>query len=528
MTRRRLTALAASICVAGLAFSRPHPQPVRPKLVLGIVIDQFRYDYLTRFRPEYTGGLARLLRDGAVFTNAQYRDFPTVTAIGHATFLTGATPSISGIAGNGWLDRELGKNVTSVSDPKTQLLGAGASAGEGASPRKLLVSTVGDELKMASRGKSRVIGVSLKDRAAILSVGHSANGAFWYDSRAGNFVSSTFYFSDLPRWARDFNAARFPDRYRNAEWKPLVASPDYPDFSKRMPAKADAAFYASLPESPYGNELLQEFAERAIEGEQLGSRDATDLLVVSFSSNDYVGHPGGPEAPEVRDMALRTDRVIGKLLEFVDHRVGLGNTLIVLTADHGVGPLPEAQAQRKMPGGRMSRKRVEDAVNAALLARFGAGAWVSEWEDTGPCLNQELMRTKKLDPAEVEQVAANAIAALPHMFRVFTRQQILRGEVIDDAVSRAVTAGYFPGRSADVVFVQDPYWILSSHGATHGSPFSYDAHVPVIFLGSNVRPGRYNANIAPNDIAPTLATMLDIETPSGSDGRTLAEMLANP
>ncbi len=525
MTRRFLLFLAV-LCLAQSVPAQSGSAPQKPKLVVGIVIDQFRYDYLTRFRSDYSGGLDRLLRRGAVFTNARYKHFPTVTAIGHSTFMTGATPSRSGIAGNEWFDRETGKVVTSVSDPATKLLGG--NGGAGCSPRKLLVSTIGDELKAAARGKSRVIGVSIKDRAAILPSGHSANGAYWFDGATGNFVSSTFYFADLPQWVKDFNAARVPDRYLNAEWKPLVPSPDYAAFSKRMAAAAGAPFYNSLESSPYGNELVEAFAERAIEGEQLGRRDATDLLTVSFSSNDYVGHQVGPDAPEVRDMAIRVDRWIGRLLDFVEQRVGAGNYLVVLTGDHGVAPLPEVQAERKMPGGRLPGKQIEAAVQNALSARFGEGEWVSSWAGTGPYLNRELIRTKKLDEAEVERATAEALASVPHVFRVAARTAILRGQITDDLVTRAVVYGYFPRRSSDVVVVLDPYWIEASSGASHSAPFSYDAHVPVIFLGPNVKAGRYDANIAPNDIAPTLATMLDIETPSGADGRALEEILAMP
>jgi predicted AlkP superfamily pyrophosphatase or phosphodiesterase len=526
MTRRLFVSLGALACLAGSAFSQSNAEPRKPKLVVGIVIDQFRYDYLTRFRSEYTGGLARLLEQGAVFTNARYKHSPTITALGHSIVMSGAVPAMSGIAGNEWYDRETGKVVTSVSDPATKLLGGKEQ--EGSSPRKFLQSTVGDELKTAARGKARVIGVSIKDRAAILPAGHSADGAYWFDGATGNFVSSTFYFADLPQWAKAFNATRAPDRYVNVEWKPLVPSPDYPLFSKRMAATASSAFYNSLEASPYGNELVEAFAERAIEGEQLGRRGATDLITVSFSANDYVGHRVGPDAPEVRDMAIRVDRTIGKLFEFIDKQVRLDNTLVVFTADHGVAPLPETLAERRMPGGRHSLKDLQAAVKTALDARFGAGDWVLSWAGGEPYLDRELIRSKKLDEGEVQRTAAEALANVPHIFRVLTRDQIMQGQVPDDAVSRAVLYGFVPRRSGDLVIIEDPYWITAASGATHGAPFGYDAHVPVVFMGPNVKAGRYDANVAPNDIAPTLATMLDIETPSGADGRVLAEMLARP
>jgi predicted AlkP superfamily pyrophosphatase or phosphodiesterase len=520
MTRRFFLALAA--CSLLTSAAQPAPEPKRPKLVVGIVIDQFRYDYLTRFRADYTSGFARLLHQGAVFTNARYKHFPTVTAIGHSVFMTGATPSLSGIAGNEWFDREAGKVVTSVSDPGTKLLGG--KDGAGMSPRKLLVSTVGDELKAASRGKSRVIGISIKDRAAILPSGHTCDGAYWFDGETGNFVSSTFYFPDLPEWVKGANSSRPADRYLNAEWTPLVPNPDYPAFSKRMAGTPGPAFYGSLEASPYGNELVEAFAERAIEAEQLGRHDGTDLLTVSFSSNDYVGHAVGPDAPEVRDMAIRADRVIGKLLEFLDRRIGLGDTIVVLTGDHGVAPVPEVGAERKMPGGRLASKSVLAAIDTALTERFGEGKWVVG-TSPGVYFNRELIRTKKLNEAEVERVAAEAAARVPHIFRVYTRSQIESGQVIDDAVTHSVVNGFFPSRASDLVVIEEPYWMQSPRGTTHGSPFGYDSHVPVIFMGPKVKAGRYDGKMAPNDIAPTLATMLDIETPSGAMGRVLVEML---
>lgn len=524
MTRRNFTLFAAVAALSLAPACGPgRPPRTQPKLVVGIVVDQFRYDYLTRFGADYNGGLALLLRRGAVFTNARYEHFPTVTAVGHAVFLTGAMPSVSGIIGNEWFDRAANRQVTSVSDDATTLLGG--EPGAGRSPNRLLVSTLGDEMKMASRGRCRIVGISLKDRAAILPAGHMADGAYWFDSATGNFVSSTFYFPELPEWVRAFNRSRPADRYRNAEWTPL-APPRA--FDVRMPADAGPKLYWALEASPYGNELVEVFAERAIEAERLGTHPAPDLLTVSFSSNDYVGHWTGPDSAEVRDMALRTDRLIGRLLDFLDRRLGLQNVLLVLTADHGVAPLPEFLAQRKMPGGRLPGPAVPQAIQAALTERFGEGKWVVGDTSAGPYFNRDLMRAKKLDEARVEDAAAEAVARLPHVLRVYTRNQLLNGRVAEDPVSRAVVNGFFPSRASDLVVVTEPYWIAHAQGTTHGSPFGYDTHVPVIFLGHPIKPGHYNGTITPNDIAPTLATLLGVETPSGAQGRVLNEMLAGP
>ena len=518
MTRRCFAFLALWAALTG----RGAPQPGRPKLVLAIVIDQFRYDYLTRFRADYMAGLDRLLRRGAVFTNARYEHFPTVTACGHAIFMTGAMPSLNGIVGNDWFDRETGQTVTSVSDDSVRLLGA---EGKGASPRRLLASTLGDEMKMAGRGKPRVIGISLKDRAAILPAGHMADGAYWFDTRSGSFVSSTFYFPGLPQWVKEFNQARPADRYLGASWNPLAPSPDYPAFSKTLAGPAGSKFYESLDASPFGNELVEAFAERAIERERLGQRGPTDLLTVSFSANDYVGHDAGPDSPEVRDMALRTDRLIGRLMDFADARVGRGNTLVVLTADHGVAPLPELLEQWRMPGGRLPAKALLDAIEDALKKKFGGGPWVAGGSGGAPYFNRDLIRARKLTEAEVQRVAAEAAAAVPHVFRVYTREQLVNGAALDDPITRRVLNGFFPSRSGDLIILEDAYWIPSTRGTTHGSLFGYDSHVPVIFMGPHVRAGRYDGRILPNDIAPTLATMLEVETPSGATGRVLTEML---
>jgi hypothetical protein len=483
----------------------------KPKLIVAIAVDQFRYDYLTRFRSEYKEGLDRLLMRGAVFTNARYEHFPTVTAIGHSTFLSGATPSMSGIVGNDWFDRESGKNVTSVSDDSVKILG-GAGEG-GASPNRLLVSTLGDELKMSNGSRSRVIGVSIKDRSAILPSGHMGDGAFWFDAKSGNFVSSTFYFAALPAWVTEFNAARPGDKYKGAVW-----------MNRKYPSEADEKLYRTLPDSPFGNELIEAFAEGAVAGEKLGQRGTTDILTVSFSSNDYVGHELGPDAPEVHDISVRTDQVIGKLFQFLDGKVGMQNVLVVLTADHGVSPIPEVNQARKMPGGRMPGRIVRDTVQTALTKKYGAGEWISSPSEHSLYLNLDLIGEKKLTRAEVNEAAAEAALTIPHVFRVYTREQLMKGTAMDDQVGRRVAYGFYVRRSADVFILLEPYWMFSAHGTTHGTTFSYDAHVPVIFMGPGIKAGRFDQPIAVNDIAPTLATLLDVETPSGSVGRVLAEI----
>lgn len=487
--------------------------PRKPKLVLAIVLDQFRYDYLTRFRAEYTTGLNRLLTRGAVFTNANYEHFYTVTAPGHATFLSGAFPSVSGIIGNEWFEPASGKRVTSVSDDALKLLGGTTESGS--SPRRMLVNTVGDELKIASNGKSRVFSVSLKDRSAILPVGLMADGAFWVEAKTGNIVSSSYYFADLPPWVKDLNKSKPADRYSGIEW-----------VGHKLLNAGQEAYYTNLPYTPFSNELIELMAERVIMSEKLGEGPATDLLAVSFSGNDYVGHRYGPDSPEAHDTSLRTDKLLDKFFRFLDTRIGMQNVLVVLTADHGVAPVAELSIQRKIGGGRMPPRIVQDTVQAKLDERFGKAKWILDANAEFIFFDRNLIRQRKLESAEVERVAADAARSVPHVARVYTREQLLASRAMGDAIGRRVMNSFHPVRGSDLVIVLDPYWMYSGTGTTHGSAYSYDTHVPIIFMGQGIRPGKYNGRAAPNDIAPTLATMLEVEIPSGSAGRVLEEMFS--
>ncbi len=494
----------------------------KPKLVLAVVIDQFRYDYLNRFRKDYSAGFVRLFEHGAVFTDAHHIHFPTVTAVGHSTFLSGATPSISGIVANDWYDRESGRRVTSVSDESVKLLG-GAPDRIGSSPRRMLVSTIGDELKMQGR-QSKVIGVSIKDRSAILPGGYMADGAYWYDDTAHAWVSSTYYGPDLPQWVKEVNKSKPYEKFSKSEWLAVDAKPGDKPFCS-MTRSANTRYCGSIDATPWGNELIESFAEQTIVQEKMGQHADTDILAVSFSSNDYVGHALGPDSPEVRDISIRTDRLLGKLLDYVDSQVGAGNTLLVLTADHGVTPVPELNQARRMRGGRLSEEAITQAIETSLSTRYGEGKWVIGRSGPTPYLNYELIATKKLDESEVERTAADAIRKIPHVFRVYTREQLLSGQLLEDYVSVAVRNGFYRQRSGDLFVIPESYYIVDKPpGTSHGTPFNYDTHVPVIFMGPGIKPGEYYGHVAVNDIAPTLAALLGIEEPSGSVGRVLSEI----
>ena len=494
------------------------------RLVLLITVDQFRFDYLTRFADTYNGGLARLLRDGANFVDAHLEHYPTVTAPGHAALGTGAMPATSGIIGNDWFDRETGKNVTSVSDGQVQQLGGAATVS--ASPHRLQVTTVADELKLAARARGaqdlpRAIGVSLKDRSAILPVGRSADAAFWYDTSTGEFVTSTYYAQALPAWVQQFNDRRLRDTYADQPWPFLAA----PSAIRKAPPTPGRELYNAIYGSPFGNELLTRFADAALDGERLGQRDTVDVFSVSYSSNDSVGHTFGPDSPEVRAISLQTDRAIGELLAAVDKRIGLDRVLVVFTSDHGVAPLPEILAERRLPGGRIAQEDLFGPIRTRLEQRFGTGAWILGTAGTSPYLNHGLMAERAVSPVEARLVAAEAARAIPHVARVYTREQLLQGMVPADALGRRIVQSYHAHRSGDLEIVLNPFWIRQTSGTTHGTPYPYDSHIPLIFLGSGIRPGRYAEHVALNDVAPTLSARLGISLPSGSDGRVLTEVL---
>jgi predicted AlkP superfamily pyrophosphatase or phosphodiesterase len=522
--RRWICGLAALFLWIPAQAAEPTHAP-RPKLVVAIVIDQFRYDYLTRFDASYQDGLRRLHDAGAFFTDAHQTHYPTVTAVGHGAFLTGSIPAIDGIIGNEWFDRETGKMVTSVSDDATKLLGG--NGGAGSSPRRLVGSTLGDEIKIAGPADSTVIGMSLKDRAAILPAGHTANAAYWFDDDSGHFVSSTYYMTDLPAWVRAFNNSDAANRYASTKWMPIDAAPGAQPF-RALSAKVEKAYYEEMVRTPDGNELLEAFAERALKEERLGQHSGTDVLTVSFSSNDLLGHRVGPDAPEVRDMCIRTDRVLGQLFRAVEAEAGAGNYVVVLTSDHGVAPVPEELTKRGMPAGRFSIDEVERTVEAALSDKYGPAKWVLGNDELALYLDRELLRAKHAALVEAAEIAAEAVRKLPYVFRVYTGAQLEHENLAGDPIGRLVQRGFYQERAGDLFIVQKPYWIGSKTGTSHGTPYSYDTHVPVIFLGAGIRSGRYDESISVTDIAPTLAALLGVNAPSGSVGRVLPVIEKQP
>ncbi len=511
---------AAAVKTAPPAES-PNARPIEPKLVLLLVVDQFRADYLDRFHKEYTGGLKRLLDNSAVFADAHFEHSPTVTAVGHSIVLSGAMPSSSGIVGNEWYDRTTGRQVTSVSDPSTKRLG-GEYGKDGASPHRLLVSTVGDEIKLSEKWPaSKVIGISYKDRAAIMMVGRMADGAFWWDATTGNFVSSTHYFDQMPNWAADFNKSRAVDKFAGQNWGPASGGTPF----MMLPSTPGPAYWTGVAGTSYGNDILVMLAKAAIEGEKLGQRDAADLLAISFSSCDTIGHRLGPHSPEIHDVALSTDKVLAELFDYLEKTIGMKNVLVAFTADHGVAPMPEYMTKRKMPGGRAPAKEVRDAVQKALIERYGPGDWVAGFSGPAPYLNHQLIASKKLSLEDMQNTAAAAARQLPYIARVFTREELRRGMAHADLTGGRVQNGFFYQRASDLFIVANPYWLFENSGTSHGTPWNHDSHVPLMLMGPQIQPGRYYNRVQVNDLAPTLTSILGVEIPSGASGRVLHEII---
>ncbi len=533
---RLLSSVVALSCASAVFAQTHHQTPAtptrrtpaaptdRPKLVLGIVVDQFRYDYTTRFAARYTGGLHTLLSEGAVYIDAHQDHYPTVTAVGHATFMSGSTPATSGIISNEWYDRKLGRSITSVEDSDTQLLG-GQPGAKGSSPHNLLVSTVGDELKAADGGRSHVIGISMKDRAAILPAGRSADAAYWLDDSTGQVVSSTWYQPQLPSWVQHFNAAKPAERDLGKTW----TVPGAPKPFVVLPATLGRPYIAAWEETPWSNDMLEDLAETAMREEHLGQGDVPDLLTVSFSANDHLGHAVGPYDPAVEEEAVATDATIGRLIAAAAKQAGgRDHLLVVMTADHGVAPTPEWSLAHHLPGGRIDRKEYVHSVDDALTTRFGEGKWIIGTWESGFYFNQDLIREKKLRPAEVEDEAARAVQPLPYVERTYTRTQLMARAAMVSTADDYVARSFFPERGPDLFVVMKPGWLFGTEGTSHGSPWNYDTHVPLIFWGAGIGQGTYVERVGISDVAPTLAAILHTEIPSGSIGHALPEVVASP
>ncbi|HKT60787.1 MAG TPA: alkaline phosphatase family protein [Gemmatimonadales bacterium] len=537
--RRWLTAAAGALWLAGpLAATQGGPRPGRPRLVVVIAVDQLRADYLARFAPYFgASGFNLFLQRGASFTEARYEHSTTSTCPGHAVILTGSYAMVNGIVANDWYDVKKGREEYCAEDGAVKLIGSDAP---GRSPRNLFGATVGDVLKMNTEGRSRVVTVSAKDRSAIMLGGHLADAAYWMVDTL--FVTSTYYRRDLPAWVRDFNASHAITKYFGRSWDRVLPAAAYAGMGPDdEPAERDEAGLGrvfphpvrdeeAFDLSPFLNEVTAEFAMRAVAAERLGQDTVPDLLGISFSANDRVGHAFGPESHEVMDVTVRLDRILARLFGFLDRTVGLSNVAIVLTADHGVAPMPEV-LNRLHPGAaarRLNPAVIDTAVNAALVARYGVAAspgWIAYHDPPMVYLNRAVLAARRIPQEDAQRVAADAIQAVEGVHEAITAADLAR--LREAGAGSGPVRSFHPSRSGDVYYRLEPYWLADadSTGTDHGSGWLYDQRVPLLWYGRGITPGTYRDAAAIVDIAPTLSSLLGLIGPGGTQGRVLREMM---
>jgi predicted AlkP superfamily pyrophosphatase or phosphodiesterase len=540
-----LAALAAAVALVSQGWSayQAPPPPTPPRLVLFISVDQMRSDFLTRFDPLFKAGFRTLRDRGAVFSNARYRHANTETGPGHAVLLSGRSPSHSGIVANEWFDAALKRELNVVEDPAVATVGG---AGRGASPANFSGFTVGDMLKLRTPG-SRVVGVSVKDRSAILMAGPRADAAYWFDAGARGIVSSTYYMKTAPAWLTRLNARAMPDNFGMREWTRLLpdealyrkyAGEDaiegewdrvhttFPHRARGLPPSFD--FYEDFRRSPFADEMVLDLALEAMAGHQLGADEDTDLLAVGFSAADSIGHTYGPDSQEVMDHFLRLDIMIGTLLEEVDRRIGLDRVIVGLSADHGALPLVEVLQARGVPARRAHPRTLEAAVSAAMDAQFGAGhGLVARFIPPDFYLDLAAVERRGLARRDVEAVVEKALLGTGLVEKVYTHERLLGDPPAGDPFFPFIRRSFFQPRSPHLIVVlkQWVYMGVRPGGTGHGTPHEYDRHVPVVFLARGVRPGTYPAACGPEDVAPTLAALLGLEYPLQDAERVLTEMM---
>ena len=524
--RRVMPAFLAILILASTPATFASAYNAHPKLVVVIIIDQFRGDYLERYRDQFGEGGFRLLLDhGANFTDCNYDYANTRTAPGHATLFSAAYSSGHGIVANEWWDSKKKKMVTSVEDDNTKLVGI-ADDKAGASPHNLLADTLGDELKLATQGKSRVFSVSLKDRAAILPGGFAADAAFWIDPKSGAWITSTYYRPNLPKWAQDFNAANRATKYWDRDWKNANGDLLRSTAHRKGKDGSDAGFYDVVGSTPFANEYELEFAKELVIYENLGAGQATDLLAISLSPNDILGHQVGPDSPEMSAMALALDRELADFFNFLGHQVGLANTWIALSADHGVSALPDAAKKLRIPAANLDAGKLETQINSALTAKFSPGHAASYIKLDYPVawLDPDAFAAAHVKEHDAETAVGEAMKQAG-LRDYFTKSQLAAGEVPDTALGRKFLHSYSPEGGWYVMGVPEIYTVGSSKGTDHASPYTYDTHVPLAFYGLPFLPGTYRNHAEPVDLAVTLASLLGIDAPTHAVGRVLTEAL---
>ena len=559
--KNRVFLFFLSLLVSGCSKTEHEvKRPAPPKLIVFICIDQFRYDYLNRFLPYFAeNGFKYLLKNGASFIHCEYGQATTKTSVGHSVMMSGTYPRVSGIVANNWYDRDLQRLTYSVEDTTAPVLDMDQkSNADGRSPRKFNGTNLGSVLKLHTGNKAKVFGVSCKDDASILMAGPSADAAYWRiygaNDSQGGFFTSSYYMKGCPEWVTAFNQERRFDRWVGKKWDLLLDEKNYPaidstdmkhyDYPKGWSGtlpytiginteKPDADYYRLLLESPFSSEALLDFAERLTVEEKLGVDDIPDILCISFSANDEIGHSFGPLSREVMDVTVRTDRYLSRLFKFVNKLVGDQNVLYVLTADHGVAPIPDGTRERGIDAGRVKPVDIERLVQESMTRKYGPltaeRSYVGRMANLDFYFNGRALDEKKIDKKDAEDYISQVLTnSFPQVFRIFKAYDLIHGNVSKDKISESVEKSYYERNSGDLVIVLKPdyVWDKNDSGAEHGLPYSYDKHVPLLFCGKNwIKSGTYGRDCSPADIAPTLSAVLGIDNPSGAEGQILKEAI---
>ncbi len=517
----------------------------RPKLVVGIVIDQMRWDYLYRFYHLFkeNGGFKRMLNGGFSCENTFIPYTPTVTAAGHTCVYTGSVPAIHGIMGNEWYDRLGHTTMYCSEDSKVSSVGSTDNLGK-MSPQNMLTTTLGDELKLATNFKSKVIGVAIKDRGAILPAGHAADAAYWYNNKTGDFITSTYYMQQLPHWMQAFNNRKMPDSLYKLNWNTILpketylqyAGADEQPYENKPFGEEQKAFpynltsysgkdYGKIASTPYGNDLTVALAEAAITGEGLGKEAQTDLLTVSFSSPDYIGHAFGPNSWEQVDDFVRLDAVLGRFLSFLDAQVGKGNYTVFLTADHAVAHIPNFSIEHKLPGGAYKSSAVMNKLQAALQEKYRTDNLIEADENNQVYLNDRLLDSISIDKRQLSSYIVNFLLQQEGIANAFPLNDLMTIP-LNSRQRDMLANGYLPTRSGDIQILLKPGYVSGNgNGTSHGLWNPYDSHIPLLWYGWGIAKGKTNRETYMTDIAATMAALLHIQMPSGCVGKVLEEVI---
>jgi predicted AlkP superfamily pyrophosphatase or phosphodiesterase len=526
----------------GFSLGFTQTQLGKPKLVVGIVIDQMRYDNLYRYWHNYSEkGFKKLVNQGFSFENTFYNYVPTYTGPGHASIYSGTTPKMHGIVANDWYDIHQKKQVYCSEDPEVQTIGSNTNAGK-MSPKNLLTPNICDHLKFSTNFRSKVIGVALKDRSAIMPAGHSADAAFWFDRKEGVFISSSYYLKELPNWLVQFNNKKIPDSLMKLTWnlslpieKYHQSSKDENTFEGKLPEETSTSFphklnphkkgkYETIVYTPYGNELTTFLAIAAIEGEKLGKNPhgVTDMLCISYSSTDYVGHVFGPNSLETEDTYIRMDKTLGDLLDYLEKNIGKDNFLLFLTADHGVAPIPDFVQQYRFSAGHFDYQTYEKNLRTFLKEKYNEDFLIT-YLNQNVYLDEPKIHAKGLSVAEVEKEIVLWSLNFPNVHSAINKHNLIFNEYREFPFAN-VQKGFYPQRSGNVILVYKPNYFDDEYGktgTTHGACYTYDSQVPLLFYGAGIPKGKSFEEVHITDIAPTVASLIKINKPASSIGKCL-------